>query len=548
MPQSSHTSKNNGTSTVFAWIAAILVNAAFSVLLAWSLLNSWITGFAASVLYTVSIFWGAFRLKRSQRNESSNGNTVLTSVLFLLAVLSIGITTFIPVVNLIGGCSFSSIVGGADTSYLPPSINTTGLSDKVAAWVVNGTANPTTTFAYFPQSQSTIFLGDGGGSASSLSFYSLWKVDSGGAAPEVMLNTTLSNPSSLILVSNGTLACFVSSLVYDYSWAVIACTDGINISTTEPLQGIQWDLLADDDLIWFKVNASDVYSARPKEGLSTLELHDGIYTSESTAVINNREQCNTRSLSLGVLFFSAIPVFVAAVMLQIRHEVPSMTPAAYLALTTMLVALAFVIKPSFTEVDSLLSWWLPLSSLILLICNIFGFLTNRIHSSMLSWSTNFSGIVFMLGMSRLIQVPFGYNNDALWSWIVATIVVYFPLIALSIILEKILLMVLGAIGILFDVWRLVTFLTESLPDSIKTPVTFVVLALAGIAVAAFGLFLNKHQDQFSNIVKNWSSRNLSRWILNEPDHNFPRTYPSVNGEEIEIGRAIAAVEKAVAVS
>lgn len=303
--------------------------------------------------------------------------------------------------------------------------------------------------------------------------------------------------------------------------------------------------------MWFKVDDTLVYSVNPKKGLSELELHDGIYYSGNYSNTGGGfDQCNKQSLFLGLLLLSFIPVLGAAALLHNKHNVPSMPIAEYVAVTLILVALVFIIKPtsSSTEIYDTLRWWLPLSSLLWLLVNTFGYLTHRIDSPTLSWSSNFSGIVFFIGMILLVQVPFGPGVDDWWRWVIVTIAAFLPLIALSVILGAILLMVLGAIGILFDIWHLVTLLTDSLSDSVRTPVSFLILALSGFGLAAFGTLLNRKQDEFTYAVQTWSNSHLSRWMKKQPEHISEGEHHHENVDEIETGKDVTIAETGVNLS
>jgi len=100
--ENSHEGDKKGSTAMnfFTWIAAIVVNGAFRALIIWSATSRGIMGFAASSIYTVLILYALIRLKHSQGREN-NGNSILTTLLFFLAVVAVGITTFIPVMNLI---------------------------------------------------------------------------------------------------------------------------------------------------------------------------------------------------------------------------------------------------------------------------------------------------------------------------------------------------------------------------------------------------------------------------------------------------------------
>jgi hypothetical protein len=523
--------KRSTATNVFTWIAAIVINGAFGALIAWSATSNWIMGFAASSIYTVLIFYASFRLKHSQCGEN-NGNSVLTTVLFFLAVVAIGITTFIPVMNLIGNCAKPSLYIPFNT---PTAMNTTGLSEKVVSWLMFSYF-PTATFVYIPQTKTTVFIGNDGTSSTSASL--LWAINTAEGYPKPISNSeTMISPTSLISVSNGTSVCFTSQLSNDYSSGVIGCTDGKSLNTSLPISGLQWDIISEDDLLWFKVNSTKLYSVSPLKGLSLLELHDGVYQMENESDVDgDHDQCNKQSLFLGLLFLSFIPVLVSAVVLQTRHKIPSMPIAEYIALTFIIVAIVFIVKPtsSSSDVGDALRWWLPFSSLLWLLVNTFGCLTNRIDSSTLSWSSNFSGISFFVGMILLLQVPFGPGNADWWRWIVVTFAGFFPLILLSMILGTILLMVLGAIGILFDVWHLVSLLTENLSDSVRSPVSFLILAVSGCGLASFGILLNKKQDELTHIVQTWSKKNLSSWIKSQQEPVLQGNCPN-KLDEIETG-------------
>jgi hypothetical protein len=144
----------------------------------------------------------------------------------------------------------------------------------------------------------------------------------------------------------------------------------------------------------------------------------------------------------------------------------------------------------------------------------------------------------------MLLLPFGPGTSDWWRITVLTITTYIPLIVLSIILEATLLMVLGALGILFDVWNLVSLLTETLPDSVRNPLSFAILAVSGFALALFGILLNKKQDQLTFVVQTWSKKYLSNWIKRQPE---PVPQGEL-GEENDTVTNVADVETAVLLS
>jgi hypothetical protein len=57
-------------------------------------------------------------------------------------------------------------------------------------------------------------------------------------------------------------------------------------------------------------------------------------------------------------------------------------------------------------------------------------------------------------------------------------------------------MVLGALVILFDIWDIRVLLTENLSDTVRNPLSFVMLAASGPSLALFGILLNKKQGNY----------------------------------------------------
>jgi hypothetical protein len=171
---------------------------------------------------------------------------------------------------------------------------------------------------------------------------------------------------------------------------------------------------------------------------------------------NNNGSCESVHIAnLAVLGLAVLPASIASVALYSRRKVPSMPIALYAVMSSFVITLTFVINPAFDKVYILLRWWFFLSSMAWLLMSSGAHLTNRLKASTLSWSINWSALVYFSSVFVLFQIPFGndrYDNPG--SWIGITLVGFLPLVFLSVATESLLLLVLGAIGLLVDVWNI----------------------------------------------------------------------------------------------
>ena len=512
-------SNTNSTMAVFAWIGAILINAAFVVLISWGASTNWLIGFVFSIIYAILLVFTTSWIHRYNQKATNggSGHTILTTLLYLLAAVAIGVPGIVLILNL--------IYCPENQNYTPRTwyTNTTGFSEEVAAWVHSDHSTEiTATFAHIPDTQTTIFAAHSQASG----YSSIWKT-TGGEAP-TMLNSTLVNPADFIQVSNDTLACFTAQHSANDYTSVIACTEGESVNSTSARVYLPQYLFYADGRIWFVTyeysyysTDAPVYSVDPSD-LSNVTSHSTLVSpsAENDQSAEGSGDCDTehvrRFRSFGVLVLSIVPVFIVSIWWQIRRGVPSLPLVTYNSITGMLVALAYIINPAWDGIEDLLRWWLSLSSLMWLLALTFAHLTNRMNASTLSWSINFAGLVFFVGMIMLFEVPFGSSEDDVWwRWVLITVVAFLPLIVLGVIVSRLLLIVLGAMGILIDVWRFVYFVTDPLEDGVRVALQAVILALVGLALALLGLFLSKRQPQFREMIDAWSEKHLGRWKMTD---------------------------------
>jgi hypothetical protein len=100
------------------------------------------------------------------------------------------------------------------------------------------------------------------------------------------------------------------------------------------------------------------------------------------------------------------------------------------------------------------TWTIVLSRLLLF---------TQLRKSPLVWGINVGGILFENGMECLFLED---NADALWRWIAVTSFCYAPLIVFGIGTGCMLLAILGAFGLLTDVFRFDICLSRKLPESL----------------------------------------------------------------------------------
>lgn len=535
--QNSNSEATNPTGTVFAWVAAILINASFIALVAWGSLSNWAVGFVFAGIYTSLLLVASFFLKR----RNGEKDIILTSLLFLLSVIAIAVAgSFLPI-NLIKCVEYiedSKIYtypkGGewvTDTSSLPSNVQEWWNGDALHKF-------PTDSFAYLPSSEITFFRGS---QANYDNGDNLWKVSSG-SAPTIV--SGVQYPHDFIVLNDDTTLCFLSNS------ATIACTtDGDDVKLITP-ENIPFprDLYYSDNLIWFRADSDPyhstvLYSVSPSNTaeLTLYSRRNGQGDGEGGETCD--ENHTNRILFISLLFVSAIPSLILAFVLGYRYKIPSMPFGGYLSLTWAVMCLVFIIDPGFEDIFNFFRWWFVFTSAPWLILLTLAHLTNRMTQAGLTWGINFAGLVYMVGIVILVEV---FWEDDFWRWVVFTVLGVFPLIFMSIVTGRILLMVLGSIGLMIDVWRFTAYITDTAgaDSNAKAPIQFIVLGFSGLALGFAGYILSKYQSRLQGMVTNWSETNLARWRLSNSENEGDGTEVEVNSIEQQVNdeTAIDAVE------
>lgn len=307
----------------------------------------------------------------------------------------------------------------------------------------------------------------------------------------------------------------------------MACTnDGVEISTTEESFNNPRQLFYSNDLFWFlsysppesKRYGTLLYSADPSN-LKEVKLYSTITIEEEDKPRDN--ECTpdrtNRIRFLSLLFLSGIPSFMAALAIGFLYKIPSMPVGGYLSITWLVVCLIFAIDPSFDNMYNFFRWWSVFTSGPGMIILALTHLTKRTTKGEITWGINFAGIVYTVGMFMLLEV---FSEDMFWRWALLTIFAILPLLVFSVITGQIILMMVASIVILIDVYRLTSYITESVGFGESFPVQFIVLGLSGLALGFLGFLFSKRQSQFQSAVSAWTESTLGRWVYSgEGDGN-----------------------------
>lgn len=539
----------NSTMSVFAWAGAILINASFVALIVWGSVSNWIVGFVFSVLYTVCLLVFGFWLRRRHRNitdqqaeeeihpnesQTHGGNTLLTSLLFLLAVVALGVSgSYLPI-NL-SECATIREYNGPDDCALQENSN---VPKGVETWWGNKYGDyiwVKASFAYLPGSDTTIFRG------SQRNENGLWKISGGSGAPEPFPN--VSNARNFVVVGNKSAVCFLAEIAtapeINNFQETLACTDGETVDTIENKEFDHVnDLIYSDELIWLKGGNHDCYN-----GLYSIDPANLTDLTHYTQPLDNKSseesmyECsdtNLRLMFVGLLFLSALPAVVTSFLLGILVKVPSMALSGYASLTWMVVCLVFTIQPAFKDVYDFFRWWLPFTSGPWLILLTLGSMTKRFSKNALVWGINFSALVYIVSMFMLLQV---FSEGDFWRWAVLTVLAIIPLIIISLATNKPFLMVLAALGLMVEAGRLAFYIAD-VADIAAGLIVSVVLALSGIALGFLGFLLSKQYSKIQTKVDVWTDKYLGRWKL------LPHNEQGSDGNEVSDEGSATSVDEA----
>jgi len=534
---------------VCAWVAFILINSAFVALISWGSLNRWYIGFALCIVYVILLLIAGILLKR--RNDGKN--TVLTSLIFFLAVIATAVTGIYLPLNVfpchIDPYYYYSYDDDITNTY--QWVTETGdLPSEVQSWWEDVySSNNNKNVVYLNTTGVTLFTGTDGQSYGEY----LYLVDNG-KAPELV--TEIRDPQEFVLV-NDALACFIFG--ENKMERKVACTDGIGITQTEETFRWPHDLFYSNELLWFR---SEIYSQKTGYGnlLHSMDpfsprevtLHssvDGGSTDDGSTDDASPAQCSYEYTNfirfISWLFLSAIPALIAAIAIDFVHKVPTMPIGKYLSTMWLMVCIIFTIDPTFDELlYDFFRWWSVLTAGPWLVLLTLSHLTNRITKCRLGWSSNFAALVYTGGAFILLDV---FWWDGFWRWAVLTVVVVPGLFFMSIVTGQIFLMIIAAVVIMIDVWRLTDYIVYDVGNwNNSLPAQFVVLALSGLLLGFLGFLLGKRQSRMQTAVSNWAKSKLSRWVIASENDASENGEGSNNNETNDAAADVVAdeVEKA----
>jgi len=520
-PEQPKSEESSSTAKVCAWVAFLLINAAFIALVSWGAFTTWWIGFVINVVYTILLLAAGLWLLR--RNEHS----VLTSLVLLLAILSIAVAGLYLPLNVFPCSPDRSSYNGND--FRKWVTDTQDLPQDVQDWwsYRSGNTGMYPSFAHFNDTGVTLFVG----SQEAIND-NLLRVQNGDT-PEVVYG--IDYPESF--VKTDTLdVCFSFGKYSNYK---VACTqDGLEFLESEGSFESATQMIYSNNSLWirqFDGNYAPTYGdmlySLDVSTLSEVKLHsyDPGTSSDANNSDENKESCTreqqTRIYFLSWLFLSALPALAAALLIDYFHKVPTMPIASYASLEWLVVCLIFSINPNFgvdNDFSLFFGWWSVLTTGPWLILLTLAHLTNRSTKSRLAWSINFAALVYVPGMLVLCFYNwFDYYGplDQFWQWALFTVFTVPPLFLVSIVTGHILLMVLASIVILFDVWRLTDYIAYVTDFGSVLPVHFVVLGLSGLLLGFLGYFLSKRQDRIHAATSNWAKRKLGRWMIEDEETN-----------------------------
>jgi len=531
--ESSSSPTQTSTEKVFAWVGFLLINAAFGSLISWGYFQYWVIGFVVDIIYLIVLLLTGFWLRRRNGGKDS----VLTSLIFLLSIIAMAVAgLYIPLYVL--PCSVVPSNYSDDNYHVSRWVtDTKNLPSDVKTWweawwedddyynsgpssvdYYNSGPSSGPSFVHLGTTGVTLFRGEEEGQRG----YMYTVQD--GQAPE--RKDSFYDPQYFTVVDNAT-ACFAFGDRREGPTGdrKLACTDGVEYVTTLETFVYADGIFYSNDLLWFRTGTFDpwgnlLYSADPNT-LSDVTLHTSLTnsteSSDDASTDNNcTDERTVRIRSLSWTFLSALPALLAALAIYFFHKVPTMPIGTYLTGTWMVVCCIYSINPGFDREQLLdfFNWWSTVTAGLWLVVLTLEQLTNRISRSRLGWSSNFASLVYTVGTySLVILSPLFRGEDPFWRWAVLTGLTVPLLFLTSVITGQILLMILAAIVIMIDVWRLTDYIATVADWDYIWPVHFAVLGLSGIALGFLGYVLSKRQSQMKNSISSFVKSKLSRWVI-----------------------------------
>ena len=490
---------------------------------AWGVITDWIIGLVVSLVYTIFLFilvvWLETNvLRKSTSNEveededNPNPNTdslrLIVYLLYFLAVTSMGTTGVIFSANFFS-CSIESdgstflVNNGwvADMSSIPT---------ELQSWAEYGSNKNAlySSFSFFASTGTTLFVGDNGIEEDGLPRSKLWKSSN---SQEPITVDGMYFPNSLLRNELSESTCFRASKVtnirevsgfvrYDSVIRLVCTEDGeVFKAVEENVIRNPNNFIWNDETLWLTGQNADlddwgelIFSV----DLSSMEvtLHS-IKEVDTSVLVESCEGDNFRNINLSILFLSALPVTFISLFVWWRGKVPTLLITAYLGISESVIAIYLIASDDLRA--EFFQWWFGMSSAVWFFSLFFLYLLQRISKETMVWSLRFCALLFLSSMIVLIGVPGQF--DDWWRWVIINFTVFLPLIFVGIVTESAFVLVMGAIGLFIDVWK-IAFSINSATGGNAVLIYFGVFLVAGVMLGIFGWYLNKAQKSIRDFT------------------------------------------------
>jgi len=582
---------------VFTWISAFLVNVAFWSLITWGANKYWPIGMVLTAIYTLILLTIATKIDAKQRPTTSGSAGLadneeieledgdgtsqyriekvimdddldlsivsvkredvssLVNLLYFLSVISLGVTGFFLVVNLIPSCdNASAFISGsyssnfswkADLETIPSSLHNWATSDQWLQPEVDGNS-----FAYVRSTGITLFQGNSNNPfatgltkspSSTSSMYQeigsspyIWKVGSVGPPTLVEEGFLFLGPSMATVTDDAVCFSAIANVnskdMSQRKEPTMYCSNGVDFrreifDDTVAMQGIQAHLAPltafnpVDGILWIKevdsgeVSGSKIFSLDPVTMIST--LHSYKVQDSTSHIIDSDNSCDeshlNRIIAIVSLFASVLPMTAMTFLLGKKTKVPSMGLLAYVCISLVYICLQILVSPNEVGyMDSDFRVWLAVSGLACLLLSTYFLLTlqqhdsnaprcvDKSHEKQFRSLLGISAVAFSWG-TVVLFADFFADRETFGVWVLFNLLVFCPLLLLGAATDSTCVLALGGLGFLADALRL-----ASLIDSVLF--FFLVFSLMGLLVGLLGYYF---VVQLQPIVQKWALQQVT---------------------------------------
>ena len=524
----------NNPATATGVVGGIIINFAFAGLIGFGAATFWPLGFILSFIYTGLLFYLSVYIRKKYK-ETIEGAAVVADILVMVGVFAFGVTTLFLPVNLLGcgapniDSTSSNVLLEYNNALVPTSLQTWAASDFYAS------TNTASSFAQLNTSE-LIFSGNNGIRkqwTKTLMKTSGCSSSSSSKAP-VEVDPSLEDPQHFVTVTASTV-CFIArqrKSLDNYPTSELFCTNGDTVQSFIGSGSAEYSnpqsIKTYEGLIYLKAEGVGVGISNPKNGWiyladpKTSSITRIPPSSPSSSATTEAEAVNTTTLmidtcdqvgatfvtSLAVLFITSIPTFLLALAIAIKFQISSMAVPLFLFTSTAVVNIYIIIDPAIPEMSNLLKWWTTLFSTLWLIVALVLFLTNRVLTSKYSaaWYMNVGGLIYFGAIHAQLLVP--VEDDA-WRWVLYQFLLVIPLALYAITCDKTLFLLLSSGGIIIDVWRLSTFITNLTTNTTaQILIRFCILAGTGVGIVYGGILYQQNASKLQMKVVKWSQKYL----------------------------------------